>query len=415
MVYFSNETRYLLNFFNSIEKIYVKKNKNIINTSINEFLNLIFIKLKKIKEEINVDIDGKIIKYSNKFCEKNQLFNYIPENIKKHIKLYSKNIIYYFLNNNESIINKQIKIYFIIEESEKKILIQEYNKYVKRILCWFYLIKDYINSECCKTLNVYIFMTSLNKMTPNKLEILDYENVNTGITTSCPKNGEIIIFRKEEWFKVFIHETFHSFGIDFSSNLNNDNNYYSKELTRNIFKVNSIINLYEAYTEFWAEIIHSICISFFITTEKRDFLSTAIYLIETEKKYSFYQMTKVLHHMNVKYSDIYIKSSNFKENTNVLSYYILKTILLSKWKLFIRWCKENNLNILCFSRTAEKQLYLCKYIKTHYQSINFHKQLEEANILYQKIKKEKNHGRDFLLNNLRMTICDTHYIHLLHP
>jgi hypothetical protein len=249
-------------------------------------------------------------------------------------------------------------------------------------------------------------------------DILEPIHVNTAYTTSCPltkhqqtKPAEIIIYRQEEWFKVFIHESFHLFGLDFSAYASN----YLTKCILQLFPVKSEVNAYEAYTEFWAEIIHSICISFFITTEKRDFLSTAIYLIETEKKYSFYQMTKVLHHMNVKYSDIYIKSSNFKENTNVLSYYILKTILLSKWKLFIRWCKENNLNILCFSRTAEKQLYLCKYIKTHYQSINFHKQLEEANILYQKIKKEKNHGRDFLLNNLRMTICDTHYIHLLHP
>ena len=29
--------------------------------------------------------------------------------------------------------------------------------------------------------------------------------------------SEIIIFRNEEWFKVFVHETFHLFGVDFSN------------------------------------------------------------------------------------------------------------------------------------------------------------------------------------------------------
>jgi hypothetical protein len=414
MVYFSNETRYLLNFFNSIEKIYVKKNKNIINTSINEFLNLIFIKLKKIKEEINVDIDGKIIKYSNKFCEKNQLFNYIPENIKKHIKFYSKNIIYYFLNNNDSIINKQIKIYFIIEESEKKILIQEYNKYVKRILCWFYLIKDYINSECCKTLNVYIFMTSLNKMTPNKLEILDYENVNTGITTSCPKNGEIILFRKEEWFKVFIHETFHSFGIDFSSNLNNDNNYYSKELTRNIFKVNSIINLYEAYTEFWAEIFNILFFSYDIVkydniiskNKDVDFIKVFHYLINNEIKFSIFQMIKILQHMDLTYDELIktteITNNKYKEKTNIMAYYILKVILLYNYNYFIYWCIKNNNNIIKFDEKNKKRLLI--FISNYY---NNNKMLKDIKEMQKNIKKINNNMENqFLLKTLRISIYD---------
>jgi hypothetical protein len=410
MVYFSNETRYLLNFFNSIEKIYVKKNKNIINTSINEFLNLIFIKLKKIKEEIIVYIDGKIIKYSNKFCEKNQLFNYIPENIKKHIKLYSKNIIYYFLNNNDSIINKQIKIYFIIEESEKKILIQEYNKYVKRILCWFYLIKDYINSECCKTLNVYIFMTSLNKMTPNKLEILDYENVNTGLTISCPKNGEIIIFRKEEWFKVFIHETFHSFGIDFSLNLNNDNNYYEKELTKNIFKVNSIVHLYEAYTEFWAEIFNILFFSYDIVeydkNKDNNFIKVFHYLINNEIKFSIFQMIKILQQMDLTYDELIkttgITNNKYKEKTNVMAYYILKLILLYNYNYFIYWCIKNNDNIIHFDEKNKNKLLI--FISKYYNNNEMLKDIKE---MQKKIKKIKNNiDNEFLFKTLRISIYD---------
>jgi len=414
MVYFSRETCYLLNFFNSIEKIYVKKNKNSINTSINKFLNLIYMKLKKIKEKIYPDIDGKIIKYSNIFFEKNQMFNYIPENIKKHIKLYSKNIIYYFFNNNnnESLINKQIKIYFIIEESEKKILIQEYNKYVKRILSWFYLIKDNINTECCKTLNIYIFMSSLKKTIPNNLDILDHKNVNTGLTTSCPKNGEIIIFRKEEWFKVFIHETFHSFGIDFSLNLKNDNNYYEKELTRNIFKVNSIVRLYEAYTEFWAEIFNIIFFSYDIVKYDKDkdkennFIKVFHYLLNNEIKFSIFQMIKILKHMDLTYDELIktseITNNKYKEKTNVMAYYILKLILLYNYNYFIYWCIKNNNNIIYFDEKNKNKFLI--FISNYY---NNNEMLNDIKEMQKNVKKINNNADNyFLLKTLRLSIYD---------
>ena len=180
-------------------------------------------------------------------------------------------------------------------------------------------------------------MSSLKKMIPNNLDILDHKNVNTGLTTSCPKNGEIIIFRKEEWFKVFIHETFHSFGIDFSLNLKNDNNFYEKELTRNIFKVNSIVRLYEAYTEFWAEIMNALLCSFFLLKDKNnisEFLSNSEFFINFERTYSFFQLVKILDFMGLSYQNLYSKTIHSKnlrdhlynENTNVLSYFVIKTI-----------------------------------------------------------------------------------------
>jgi L-rhamnose isomerase len=68
------------------------------------------------------------------------------------------------------------------------------------------------------TEKIYIYHTSLLKILPNtNVDILNENNVNTAFTRTCPSNSEIVVFRKEEWFKVFIHETFHSFGIDFAS------------------------------------------------------------------------------------------------------------------------------------------------------------------------------------------------------
>ena len=60
-------------------------------------------------------------------------------------------------------------------------------------------------------------MTPFKKKLPeNDYEILSPTHCNSAVTTSCIRNGEICIYRKEEFLKVLIHESFHIFGLDFS-------------------------------------------------------------------------------------------------------------------------------------------------------------------------------------------------------
>lgn len=334
--------------------------------------------------------------------------HYLPKEICDEIKQKTKyKVTFQFHIDKQSFL-----LYFFIHRKPTEQKIKLLYNYLCKVQMWLLILMKYATADCKKysSVSIYIYLTNFKKYIPFRhKDILAPIHVNTAFTSSCSKQtkpAEIIIYRQEEWFKVFIHESFHLFGLDFSG-------YSSSSLTKcilELFPVKSEVNAYEAYTEFWAEIIHSIFISFFITIDKPTFISTAIFLIETEKKYSFFQMVKVLNHMNMKYGDLYSNIGDnikkYKENTNVLSYYILKTILLSKWNLFIDWCKENNTNLLLFSNKPEKQLIFCQYIKKYFTSIYFQKELEEANKLYQKIKKEHKYGSEFLLKNLRMTICE---------
>ena len=60
-------------------------------------------------------------------------------------------------------------------------------------------------TRCSKTLNVICYLTSLKKKLPvSNLTILGANNANTAFTHRCPEKGEIIMYRKEEIFKVFI-------------------------------------------------------------------------------------------------------------------------------------------------------------------------------------------------------------------
>ena len=69
-----------------------------------------------------------------------------------------------------------------------------------------------------RSFTIYLYMTPFEKFLPEcSITVIGPDNVNSGISYVCPEDGEIVIYRREEWFKVFIHETFHALGLDFAS------------------------------------------------------------------------------------------------------------------------------------------------------------------------------------------------------
>jgi hypothetical protein len=273
------------------------------------------------------------------------------------------------------------------------------------MLMWLYILQKNISNKCSKTLTIYLYFTKLKKQLPiNKNVILDYSNVNTAFTFSCRYNNEIVIYRKEEWFKVFIHETFHSFGLDFS---NMDIKFSSMKILE-FFNVVSEVNLFEAYTEIWARIIHSMIVSYFHSKrEKTQYITFLSFFIYLEQIYSIFQMNKVLKFMNLDYKEIiYNPNKNihlkYKEKTNVLSYYVITCNLLIYYQDFIKWCKiNNNGSFFLFLQTNENQMSLCNFIKDHYKRKDYLKLIE----CIEKLMKEREYNI-FLKNNLRMTLIE---------
>ena len=101
-------------------------------------------------------------------------------------------------------------------------------------------------------------------MPKNQFSVLGALNCNSGLTYGCQNDGSVFIYREEEWLKVFIHETFHCLCLDFNSLHCGDLN---KKFKKDITNVNSDLNLYESYTEFWATIIHSSMVAFELSNE----------------------------------------------------------------------------------------------------------------------------------------------------
>ena len=335
-----------------------------------------------------------------------------PHKIRKHIDESSLSEICFSF----SLFERNIKLYFITEEDESKIHIPTYHKYVETIVMWLYILNEYASKKCSVNFTVYFYFTSLEKKLPGtNIDILDENHVNTAFTTTCSRNSEIILFRKEEWFKVFMHETFHNFALDFSDM----NTYTCNQRILSLFPVKSQVNLFEAYTEFWAELMNACFCSFFTLKNKDDFGEFVYYFdyyIDLERKYSFFQMVKTLDFMGLRYRDLYslrtensiLRSTLYKEKTNVLSYYIIKTILLHHYPLFLEWCKLNNLSLLQFKKTNANLELFCEFIAKNHKSKTMLQSVKEMEEYWNMLKKveKKDAKMNYLLHNMRMSICE---------
>lgn len=339
-----------------------------------------------------------------------------PANVRQHIDENMMSEITYTF----SLFERNINVIFITEDSEidTELKINAYNKYVEMIIMWLYILNIYSSKQCSQQLTIYLYFTSLAKELPKtNIEVLNEYHVNTAFTSTCQIDSEIVVFRKEEWFKVLMHETFHNFGLDFSD-MNSDE--CVREIL-SIFPVSSKVNLYESYTEFWAEIMNALFCSFFMLEDKKDvktFLKNAELFVYFERNNSLFQLVKVLDFMGLKYEDLYsskngsalMRNTLYKEQTSVLAYYIIKTILLTKYQSFLSWCKNKHFSLLQFKKTVTHQREFCKFIEKNYKNADVLEGVFNAEYILEKLKKmhEKSKKKEyqFLANNMRMSVCE---------
>ena len=338
-----------------------------------------------------------------------------PDKARKTIDEYALTSLHYSCH----LYDRAFDIYFVLEQSADEIKIEKYNTYVDYILYWFYIVNKHASKSCTDKLSVFIYHTFLTKALPStNIEVLDEDNVNTGFTRTCQPSGEIVIYRLEEGFKVLLHESMHKYGLDFSDMANTG--CHSKIL--GLFPIKSDVNLFEAYTEFWARIMNILFCSYANASNKTDInemLTNSEFFVNFERIFAFYQMTKVLKFMDIEYRHLIEKTAYsdslrktfYKENTNVLSYYILTTILLNNYQDFLIWCKANNTTMLQFKKTSDAQNRFCDFIAARYKRTEFIYNIDCSEKLINKISKNtKKKGQTtysaFLLSNLRMTLCE---------
>jgi hypothetical protein len=205
-------------------------------------------------------------------------------------------------------------------------------------------------------------MTPFKKQRPANDVILSAIHVNTGVTRNCETHGEIVVYRAEEWFKVFIHESMHNFNMDF---IDLELREANEQLRRTFCIPHDDILLFETYTETWARIINTMFYTYFqedtvkdgrpsatatAAAARKQFIRTVREKLAINALFYAYQSVKSLEIMGLKYANITIQSEEnievcrkrYAEDTNVYAYYILGGILSVYALPFISWCCENN-------------------------------------------------------------------------
>ena len=429
----------------------------------------------------------RITDQNDKLIQKSLLSSsYIPPNIVKYIKEKSRYVLEYNCDIGDK---RSVTVYFIIFEDSnfelnniRKKGASYFKNCILKIYLWLNLLAKYADIKCGTNLSSYIYLTPFKRRLPgfkaekdkgnigsesyNDYELYEDEyshnnilrpvNVNGGVSDVCETDANIIVYRKEEWFKVFIHETMHNYGIDFSLlNITNAN----KRL-QNIFSIKKEIKIYESYCEIWARVMNVFFETYFdINTNKkfssrttrRNFLDK---LYETPKSFKFpgpvattqlknkydvflkkfyesiqhetifslFQCIKVLDYMGLDYNIIsncsdanYITVNKlYKEETNVFAYYIIVAILIANFNSFILWCVDNNTNIFNFNKTEKNIDEFIQFIYKNYKKndllkliVAIENKLETQhipNVSSGASSGESDEGNNLLLSTMRMTV-----------
>lgn len=274
--------------------------------------------------------------------------NNIKENIKKF--MYKYTIIY------SNITINYIKPVKSLTTNDKRLLI----KCIKRIMT----IREYKNRHSSKlryykknenntdSVFVTIYPTSLKKKLPKTRDIqLSPEHVNSGATTvysDASINGHIYIWRSEELLKVLTHELIHSLNIDNKLIFDEEHRCKNKKLLELLCvdpKQKDYLTFNEAYTESVALILSSM----FVSLEMIEYLEYSKsmqkmvdcgniksvelfgHILDVEKEFSICQIHKILNFYRYDTINDLLRTNSckiFRQETNVISYYIIKTIFV---------------------------------------------------------------------------------------
>ena len=362
--------------------------------------------IQKLKNNKYLVSNTQIINNTNEIPKPEDFASiYFPRIIQEYIDEKTNYVVSYNLN----IFDREIIIHFVLDSKK---YMKKLNKYVEIMVMWLYFVNMYSLKKCSKILNVYLYFTPFKKTLPEEpLDDIEPIHVNSAYTYCCRKDSALVIFRKEEWFKVFIHETMHNFGLDFCDIQNKK----IKAIMKTIFPIKSKMLMYESYCEFWATIMNSLVISFLNNTKTgniekdlTNFKENANHMINIERNFSLYQMSKILAQMGLSYDELYgtheedklKRAYLYKESTNTFSYYVVKTIVLFYYNDFITWCQKNNIgSFITFKRTEKNIELFCKFIKDKYNK----KLLNDAikNINYTSYGKD-----EFVIHTTRMSLFD---------
>jgi hypothetical protein len=216
--------------------------------------------------------------------------------------------------------------------------------------------------------DIKFLLTDVPKLLPKPGEYLTPQNVNSGYTIIYPTNlRKILIYRREEYIKVFIHEFLHSVGCDrdvaedtkivsFLSSLKTEttpifgNTVINMNDIKDIAEIKKNKKIHNNPNETLAEIGSNILMIIFRLLQNNQPFEIFYSSFERERQFALNQCAKIIQH----FGGDDVKNTIIKQTTNVIPYYILRaSIYFQPEKLFEYLNKNGN---ICYILPIKKEI-----------------------------------------------------------
>jgi hypothetical protein len=130
---------------------------------------------------------------------------------------------------------------------------------------------DNQNNNEVKDITIYLILTDLKKNL-DKDEVVSPKNINSGYTNI--ETNEILIWREEEFEKVIFHELIHFMELDTREIKFNDE--------KSKIKISQDKSYFEAFTDFWGILYHTIYLSFILKKSPNSLLQIEYEFIKNQ-------------------------------------------------------------------------------------------------------------------------------------
>jgi hypothetical protein len=137
--------------------------------------------------------------------------------------------------------------------------------------------------------------------------------------------------------------------------------------------------------------------------------------LQLEQAYSLYQSAKVLNYEGLKYPELcdgHPHIPKYREETQVLSYFVIKGILMFYLDEFMTWCAKHNTNQFQFTQTQEVVQKYVELVKEKYLKNRLLKNMDwiSKGIFEKSQKNDSQHTQTRIDTTLRMSVTDTELV-----
>jgi hypothetical protein len=290
-------------------------------------------------------------------------FIFFPDKIRDHIINEPGAAVTYKF----SVGDRSVTLHFMeFNKQPNQLDMLQMQAHARRVCALLHLVSLHAGRDTCSSrLSIYIYLTDFEKRFPTQQGLpLDAEHANTGMSYHCTRDNDIVVYRKEEWFKVLIHESFHAFGLSFiESDMPPGVNAAMQAMLQKMYAISHPVRIYETYCEIWARILtvmfdcfaedgtqSSNSINAITELQLQVFMDCAMEGLEANARFARQQCAKLLRYAGISHAILAIPTAEnraiiaekYRENTNVFAYYFLTCVLLHSPDEFMGWCYKNN-------------------------------------------------------------------------